>query len=360
MYSLFALLFRKSYWLMLIRKATWYEAWLSLKRAHKDRRARKHVLQFAFHLLVPFLCIAWLAWVAGTFAIFIVPFIFLFIWLRDHHNRKEAAASLSLKPPAEPIHRILTKEDRTHLRKYFADLTLIYAVMTDRAGSEAFLKEKVLPEGVEVVSRRIHLDLLKTEGLWDKMSSPDRQAIMMPDGHWEWSLINQTYLGLEPLRLLRWILRIDYYLPVIGQQLRLNTKLSNELVRAPAKVLDGEELITQAQLEIGSRAARQYLVRCIAEEITRGYRQIDEGEDSTWAHEYTAALSGKQHEDLILGGKLVSEATQEELQWAVTLSRSRMNFLNWALVTMNNPVLPELSPEPIQEPAQEPILEPQL
>jgi len=183
---------------------------------------------------------------------------------------------------------------------------------------------------------------------------------MMPDGHWEWSLINQTYLGLEPLRLLRWILRIDYYLPVIGQQLRLNTKLSNELVRAPAKVLDGEELITQAQLEIGSRAARQYLVRCIAEEITRGYRQIDEGEDSTWAHEYTAALSGKQHEDLILGGKLVSEATQEELQWAVTLSRSRMNFLNWALVTMNNPVLPELSPEPIQEPAQEPILEPQL
>ena len=345
MYSLFALLFRKSYWLMLFRKATWYEAWLNLKRAHKDRRARKRLLQLFFQLLIPFLCAAWLAWAIGTGVFFLVPIIFLIIWWRNRAAAKEAAVSLSIKAPPPPIHRELTTEDRSKLRNYFGELTLIYAVMTDRAGSEAFLKDKVLPEGVEVVSRRIHLDLLKSRGLWDKMSSGDRQAMMMPDGHWEWPLINHTYLALEPLRLLRWILRIDFYLPVIGQQLRIDARLANELVRAPQKVFDGDALITQQQVEIGRDAARQYLVRCIAEEIARGYRTVDEGQDTQWATDYSAAMSGKQHEDFVLGGKLVSEATQEELGWAVTLSRSRMNFLNWALATMNNPVTPELTAE---------------
>jgi hypothetical protein len=177
------------------------------------------------------------------------------------------------------------------------------------------------------------------------MSSSDRQAMMMPDGHWEWPLINHTYLALEPLRLLRWMLRIDYYLPVIGQQLRIDARSANELVRAPGKVFEADGLISQQQVEVGRNAARQYLVRCIAEEITRGYRQVDEGEDSQWATNYSAAMSGKQHEDLVLGGKLVSEATREELGWAVTLSRSRLNFLNWALATMNNPVMPELTAE---------------
>jgi hypothetical protein len=348
MYSLFVLLFRKSYWLMLFRKATWYEAWLSLKRAHKDRRARKHVLLLLFQLLIPFLCAAWLAWAIGTGAFFIVPIVFFVIWWRNRRAAKDAAVSLSIKAPPPPIYRELTTEDRRKLRSYFEQLTLIYAVMTDRAGSEAFLKDKVLPEGVEVVSRRIHLDLLKSHGLWDKMSSGDRQAMMMPDGHWEWPLINHTYLALEPLRLLRWILRIDYYLPVIGQQLRIDARLANELVRAPAKVLEADGLITQQQVEIGRNAARQYLVRCIAEGITRGYRQVDEGEDTQWATNYSAAMSGKQHEDFVLGGKLVSEATQEELGWAVTLSRSRLNFLDWILATMNNPVTPELTAEASQ------------
>ena len=345
MYSLFALLFRKSYWLMLLRKATWYEAWLSFGRIHKDRRARKHILLLLLQLLIPFLCAAWLAWAIGTGAIFIIPVIFFIIWWRNREAAKEESVLLSIKEPPPPIHRELTVEDKRKLRSYFAELTMLYAVITDRAGSEAFLKDKVLPEGVEVVSRRIHLDLLKSLGLWDKMSSGDRQAMMMPDGHWEWPLINQTYLALEPLRLLRWILRIDFYLPVIGQQLRIDARLANELVRAPGKVKEGDGLISQQQVEIGRDAARQYLVRCIAEEITRGYRQVDEGEDTQWATDYTAALSGNQHEDLVLGGKLVSEATEEELRWAVTLSRSRMNFLNWALETMNNPVIPELTSE---------------
>ncbi|WP_263355880.1 intracellular growth attenuator family protein [Acidicapsa ligni] len=330
---------------MLLRKATWHEAWRSLKRAHKDRRARKHFLLFLLHLLIPFLCIAWLAAAMGTGFIFLVPLILLFGWWRSRAVRKEDSVSLSIKAPTPPIHRKLTEEDRQKLRRYFTEQALIYAVVTDRAGSEAFLKEKILPEGVEVVSRRIHLDLLKTHGLWDKMSSNDRQAMMMTDGHWQWPLINQTYVSLEPLRLLRWILRIDYYLPVVGQQLHMEVKLANEIVRNPAKVIEGEGLISQAQIEIGSQAARQFLIRCIAEEITRGYRQVDEGEDTQWATDYTTALSGKQHEDFVLGSKLVSEATQEELQWATVLARTRMNFLNWAISLMNDPTLAERSAE---------------
>lgn len=353
MYSFFALLFQKSYWLMLFRKATWYEAWLSLKRAHKDRRARKHLGRFALSLFIPVLCATYLGFLVGTGAIFIVPFIFLIIWWRTREAKKEAAVSLSLLQPPAPVHRELSSNEKRHIHAYFAELTLIYAVMTDRAGSESFLREKVLPEGFEVVSRRVHLDLLKSRGLWDKMSSLDRQAMMMADGHWEWARINQIALNLESLRLLRWILRIDFYLPTIGQQIRLDYKLANEIVHAPGKLLEGDALATQEMMEIGRDSARHFLIRCIAEEITRGYREVAEGESLQWAKDITDALSGKQHEDFVIEGKLVSEVSREQLEWATMLARTRMNFLTWTISVLDNPVLPTLNPEPEEVPGVE-------
>jgi hypothetical protein len=209
--------------------------------------------------------------------------------------------------------------------------------MLDRAGSEAFLKEKVLPEGFEVTSRRVHLDLLKSYGIWDKMDPDDRESMMMADGHWEISRINYYIPGLEPLRLLRWILRIDFYLPVVGNQLRLDLNLANELVRAPQKLFAGKEMVTLQMLDIGRRSAEQFFLRCLAEEIARGYQTA---EDPEWATNITTSLAGKQHEDLVLGDKLVSEATRDELAWATQLSRRRLGFLNFAGVITDRAIPP--------------------
>jgi len=358
MLSLFMMLFRKSYWQMLLRRGTWHEAWLSLRRAHKDRRARKHLGQVALLALAPALVLLYFLWLVGSGALILLV-ILIPIWgIQWWRARRRNEPVTSIVPSNLPTPRELTADERRELRKGFGRLTIFYAVMVDRAGTERFLKEKILPEGAEVVARRIYLDLLKREGLWDRMSRADRETMMMPEGHWDWRRINAISVGIEPLRLLRWILRLDFYLPHIGHQLRGDFRQAHELVSTPRIVYAGEEMATAEMLETGLDAARNYYVRCLAEEITRGYRTVDEEESADWAHELTSALAGKQHDDLVLGDKLVSEVAREELEWATLLAFKRFQFLNWALRMMKDGAmpadLPAVSPGLMEEQAESP------
>jgi hypothetical protein len=343
MYALFALLFKKSYWQMMLRGATWSDAWRSLKRVHKDRRARKHLRQVLWLAAIPVLCLAYLCVLAGSHALYFLPFVLLAIWLYKRHQRKNSGA-LHVTPQPDPIHRALSAEDRRALRSRFADLALLLAVLLDRAGSESYLRDKVLPEGVQVVSRRIHIGLLKSRSLWDTLAAPDREAIMMPDGAW-----NQAHINIvvnrcfEPFRLLRWILRIDYRLPLVGHQLHFDFRSANELIHGPAKLLaHSDELTDQSDIETARDAARQFLLRCYAEEVTRGYTIPEQEETTQWANNLSSSMSGKQNVDFLLDQKLVSEATRDELEWATQLSRTRLHFLNWVLHIEDQPTPPRL------------------
>lgn len=334
MYSFFALLFKASYWQMLFRAETWRSAWLSLRRVHKDRRARKHLRQLAMLCVAPVLCFAYLCWIFSAGALFILPVLIpLFVWqhLKSRKRREEAR----LLREEKETHKVLSKEQTESFRQYFADMALIYAVMLDRAGSERYLKEKILPEGIEVTTRRVHLDLLKSNGVWDKMAQGDREAMMMPDGEWGVEWIDHLIMAFEPLRLLRWMLRIDFQLPVVGRQMRFDYKLANEIVRAPGRLLEGKEVATPAMLETGKRAAEHFLNRCVAEQIHRGYVEALDQHSSEAAARIAASLGANQHEDLVLGVKLVSEASRAELEWATMLSRRRAGFLHWTLVAMD-------------------------
>jgi hypothetical protein len=320
---------------MLLRKATWREARLSLQRAHKDKRARKHLFRVAMMLLAPAACIFYLVWLIGSGALLFVPFVIpVFLWRM--RREKQDAVPLRIAPGPPLLEKELSEDEQQRLRPYLARLALFYSVMVDRAGSESFLKEKVLPEGFEVTSRRIHLDLLKAQGLWETMAPADRDMMMMADGHWEWWQINQVTMGIEPVRLLRWILRIDFYLPVIGQQLRGDYAAAHELILAPEKVLNGKGLVDLATMRVARNAAIQYYARCIAEGISRGLLEPRNDEIGQWAKSVSEELKGKQHEDLVLGGKIVSEVTDEELQWALQLSERRFNFLKWAMGVMKD------------------------
>ena len=108
MYSLFKLLFRGSYWRMLLRGATWREAGLSLRRAHKDKRARKHLLGLILLATIPLLCLLYLIWLVGSGGLVIVPFVIPVIWWRSRRE-KEESASLSIAPKAEPAVKELSE-----------------------------------------------------------------------------------------------------------------------------------------------------------------------------------------------------------------------------------------------------------
>ena len=343
MYSLFLLLFKKTYWQMLFSPGTWVSAGYNLRRAHKDRRALKQLGRLALLCLIPFLCIGYLAWLTSAGALFLLPVIALVGWFFRRNAGKDDQASLSIVQKPPPAHREISPEEGRVLRDYFCNLALIYAVLLDRAGSEAFLKHKVLPEGVEVVSRRIHIQLLKSHDLWDRLGQADREAMMMPDGAWEWRQINIVSARYEALRLLRWILRIDFYLPAIGQQLSFNTNLANELVRAPEKLFQGRELATQTTIETARDVAREYLIRCFAEEVNRGYTVPEKEGAKEWARDLASRLRGKQSADLVLDGKLVSETDEETLRQATQLSRIRKNYLDWTISVLDSPKAPELA-----------------
>ncbi len=64
------------------------------------------------------------------------------------------------------------------------------------------------------------------------MDLRDRADLIAPDEEWSEFWIDLLLMGLAPLRLLRWILRMDFYLPNLGWQKRLDFALSNEIVRA--------------------------------------------------------------------------------------------------------------------------------
>jgi hypothetical protein len=173
------------------------------------------------------------------------------------------------------------------------------------------------------------------------MARTDREAMMMADGHWTWPYINHVALALEPLRLLRWILRIDFYLPVVGQQLRGDYAIANQIVTDPAKTLAGKPLTDLSTIRTARDAARAYLSRCMAEGISRGYFQPRDEEIAQWAANLSENLKGKQHDDLVLGGKLVSEATEDELRWAASLSQRRLDFLNWIMALLDRGTIPD-------------------
>lgn len=333
-------LFANSIAHMLFRRATWHEAWLNLKRAHKDRRARKKLLQLALVVLAPFLLACYVAFLIGfggwVLVLFALPVVW---WIR--RNARRADVPLNITPQPEPVTVELSKEQREALRKYIAELTLLYAIAVDRTGSEHYLKHKQLPENMTITSRQAHLELLRSAGLWDRITQEDREALMMPDGHWSNERIHKTVVQIEPLRLLRWILRIDFYLPVIGQHLQSDFNVAHELVLAPEKVTNGKALAGTDSLRTGRDAARQYFLRCLAEAISRGYHTPDNEKTLKWAKRFSSRLSGKQEEDLVLGACLVSEASKDHLLWATQLGRIRLDFLSGMLEVLESGKLPE-------------------
>ncbi len=340
MYSLFRLLFKSAYWRTILRKATYVEAGRSLLRAHKDKRARKHLLRLGLLLLTPALCIGYLALLAGTGALYILPLVIPVIWWMNR-STKQAGETLHIAPTPEPVRRELSEEESKAMRHRFAQMALLIAAMVDRAGSEKYLKEKELPPGIEPASRRTHLELLKKYELWENMARSDREAMMMPDGHWEWPLINRVTMAMEPLRLLRWILRIDFHLPLIGQQLRGDFSLAHEIVLAPEKLFEGKNLATEEMMETGRDAADHFFQRCLAEAIHRGYYNPNDEGMTERARRLAQALAGKQDRDFVLGTQLVSEAGKDEVLWATNLSQRRRDFLHWMIGRMKAAKPPE-------------------
>lgn len=333
--------FRQSNYRALVDKSMWLAAWRSVKRAHKDKRARKHILMVtaALGLLVLLVagCLVYLVFVIGTGAWIFVPFVIPVMWW-IRRGAKQEFAPMNIAPPPEPL--LPHKNERDKVITYFSKLALLYAVLVDRSGSEGFLKQKELPEGFEVTTRRSHLELLKSLGIWDNLSPADREAIMLPDGQWSWDRINIAAGGIEPIRSLRWILRVDFSLPFIAMQISTDVSMAHDLVVNPQPILTAADLVEIDALRSAREQAHVIFLRCLAESISRGYVVPAEPKMIEWANNVSTSLRGNQNEDFLIGNGLVSEATEEQLSWTSTLAKTRYEFMTMAesVIDGNAPV----------------------
>jgi hypothetical protein len=309
-----------------IQKSFWLEIGRSLKRVHKDRRARKQIFRLLLLALILLLAIAYLAFLVGSGAWLFLPFVIPIVWFRAR-QAKQDAQPMHIAPVPDPP-PALRPETLAALRKHFGELALVYAVLLDRSGSERFLKEKDLPDGMEITSRRVHIHVLKQHELWDRMAVADRDAIMLPDGHWTAEMINRITTGIEPLRLLRWVVRLDFRLPHVGQQLYGDLAIAHELVVDPGLLFNGSSLADVDLIHIARDDAALFRARCLAEAISRGYAGVQDEKTAQWAEQVSRNLRGKQSEDLVLGDKLVSESERGQLEWAGLLATMRSGFLD--------------------------------
>jgi hypothetical protein len=334
MFGLFRLLFSANYWRTLFHGETWRRSGVAFRRAHKDKRARKQLRQLAILLATPFLCLAYVAWLIGNVAgvvgvlIALVMIGLVSLYRNRRPVEKDGPLTLSLQtyetpPPAPP------PEPTPELRREFAELALLHAVLVDRAGSENFLRTKVLPEGFEVVTRQRHMEILREYGLYDRLGDAERDLMLLPDGHWPPEMIDHVAMLLEPLRLLRWVLRVDGFLPTVGATMTADFRLAGSLVKEPAVLFRAEKLIEIDPVRIGFAAADHYFYRCWAEGVYRKLFTSDTEDAIARAMEYAERLHGNEGEDMLLGTVIVSKANDADVRLGATLALRRAKILDW-------------------------------
>lgn len=325
--------FSENYWRILFRRNTWRQGEFALRRVWKDERARKFLAGFAGQLiLIPAVLLGIAAVVAavvlagwaGGSPVFALLGLFIGFSVRGFRRTQRQEAVLEEAP--QP----LSDEQIREVHGFFSELAVIFAILAYRANSEAFLKQNVLPDHMQIISRQRHMELLRSRNLWEKLLPDERQVLMMPDGEWGWPLINEAGVMQEQLRLTRWILRLDFFLPDLGSVRRFDARRYKELIDAPERLAKNPRLVGASNLEAACGGARELHLRCFAEEVHRGYRTDAPEGVRDWARDICEQLGGKQSEDFLVGYKIVSDLTEQELRFMTALAGRRRQFLEWA------------------------------
>jgi hypothetical protein len=332
MIAILKMVLTRGYWRNMFQWDTWRLGWIALRRAHKDKRSRKYLRRLLLMILAPFLaplCVLLLFTPGGA----IGSLIYLF---RTNRRKAKEALALAQNPPARPPPPPVSPA----LRKEVADLALIHAVLADRAGSENFLQTKVLPEGVEVITRRLQLDILRERGLYDRLGSIERDLMLLPDGHWTNENIDCLALALEPLRILRWVLRTDHYLPSVGDCLILNYKLAQQTANDPASVYEGEDFISIDTLNQAFREADYVMNRCFAEAVIRGLVELDDDEERERCQKVVDEHRNHEDKDPTLNGIIVSKSEDHMVVRARIFAARRRAVLIWIAKRMYDDIQP--------------------
>ena len=300
----------------------WRSYWVALRRSKRDQRDRKNVIKFTVGLLF---FTAYYGYVIGSFAlngagsillifVSVIAGALLLGWISNRSDEKAAE-------------REALADVDTVLRTRLAQDCFIIATVLSRASSEATLREKELPSGVEVITRRVQIDKLRTLSEWETLTSEVRELLLLPDGHWSQRQIQSTYTYFEIVRCLRWVLCADNSLTPLSAFPKMNYGDSHSIFANPTPILSGGRLRPTWDLRVERNKADAFFSRCLAEAIGRGTISASGDETKTWASDVNETARLPEVRDVLAGVQTISEVDDHTLRYLACLGLQRYDCL---------------------------------
>lgn len=260
----------------------------------------------------------------NPFALVMLALGSLAAWIIQRSNRKADEEIFSLA-----TYKATDARPSVRAIDLLRDETIRLWVLVWRASSEAFLKNKVLPENSEVRTRRVILDTLASLNLRDSLSSEELDLHLLPDGDWNNESISTVICRRAELEALQYACGAITLLSPIEDFDRLPRMdfgpLSELAQRSAWKPRETYDIRREREM------AASFYVRCLAEQEHRGIRAVFENEEGKMILDEARANAGSENTDLLIGTEIVSEVGDDRLRLATGQAWLRLTALGHAL-----------------------------
>ncbi len=323
--------------LPLFKAELWRTALISLRRFHRDKRARRFAYKLAGLLLYLGLYFRFFLWrfvyldsrasqadhlmELCLLAMVLVGVLMVFALQRWQEHRDRTPPP-SLKQSAE----LATEQHDTAAAQLWQQ-TVTLAALLQRSGSESSIKTTVLPANREVATRRWLRERLLALQVWERLPRALLELLILPDGHWTEEVCKQVDAALPYLPVLRWALGFDRDLPPLDRLPQYNAAMLRSL-------LDGSPtphpLLPPWELRIARDSSNFYFQRFWVEAVTRRLVGKDLSPDQIAdAATYKQEIDndGTVFGDLLVGAHTVSELEDPALMTMVLASYRRWELL---------------------------------
>lgn len=198
-----------------------------------------------------------------------------------------------------------------------------------RASSESFLEKQSVPEGKEIVTRRVILDKLEMLDLKVDLTDRERDLHLLPDGGWSTEFIIENIFKVAELEALQYACGAIKMLSPIEDFDRLQ-RIEIDSIRNVVKDISWQPRETFDIRRERDMAAVFYL-RCFAEQMRRGIVQKSLDEEESEILREAAINAGNHNTDMLIGTKIVSEVENDKLNIAAGQAYLRFKTLQHAL-----------------------------
>jgi hypothetical protein len=326
---------------LLFKKESWSLFWILVRRAPRDHRARIALLRLLLAGLVILAVVVdygilirlLLSDSVGPILALSLLGVAMFFFARKWTERYEL---IQLNRNLPPDRNLPPAEDVDVKSAIFHEASWLAALLR-RSGSERAMEKGVAP-GMEVITRRVILEELRSRNLLDGLDSHIRDLLSAPDGSWSGEQKRVTRSCWEFLVVLRWALGLDADLRSIS----LSPEYRAEMASGITKTSNSRKLrmLPPWEMRIERDRASNLLVRCQVELAARGEWTEATLEAQQDAKRIKADIDTSSDQgDLLVGVRTVSELDRQAL-WDCALRSYRRQQMLRLLVEVSGGDLP--------------------